>query len=165
MSVESHNPLAIHPVEGEEAELLRRRQIIRRVKLITIISLLLLAVGAVLICSLAVGFALAAAFALAPVVHADDSSTTLVVTASALRAEMAARANRIARGVEPTVPRPLTAISAPPRDQPRPVALASFGKTQSFVKPAPPPRPPSIEAGGMKGGRRETGPTRAPAAS
>ncbi len=46
MSVESHNPLAIHPVEGEEAELLRRQQIIRRVKLITIISLLLLAVGA-----------------------------------------------------------------------------------------------------------------------
>ena len=46
MSVESHNPLVIHPVEGEEDDLLRRRQIIRRVKIITIIALILLAAGA-----------------------------------------------------------------------------------------------------------------------
>lgn len=59
-------------------------------------------------------------------------------------AEMAARANRIARGAEITAPKSLSAISAPPRDQPRPVALASFGKTQSFVKPAPAPRPPMM---------------------
>jgi RND family efflux transporter MFP subunit len=46
MSAESHNPLVIHPVEGDEDDLLRRRQIIRRVKIITIIALLLLAIGA-----------------------------------------------------------------------------------------------------------------------
>lgn len=46
MSAESHNPLVIHPVEGEEADLLKRQQIIRRVKIITIIALILLAVGA-----------------------------------------------------------------------------------------------------------------------
>jgi len=46
MSVESHNPLVIHPVEGEEDDLLRRRQIIRRVKIITIIALVLLVIGA-----------------------------------------------------------------------------------------------------------------------
>ncbi len=46
MSAESHNPLVIHPVEGDEDDLLRRRQIIRRVKIITIIALVLLAIGA-----------------------------------------------------------------------------------------------------------------------
>ena len=45
MSAESHNPLVIHPVEGDEDDLLRRRQIIRRVKIITIIALVLLAIG------------------------------------------------------------------------------------------------------------------------
>ena len=46
MSAESHNPLVIHPVEGDEDDLLRRRQILRRVKIITIIALVLLAIGA-----------------------------------------------------------------------------------------------------------------------
>ena len=46
MSAESHNPLVIHPVEGDEDDLLRRRQILRRVKIITIITLVLLAIGA-----------------------------------------------------------------------------------------------------------------------
>ena len=46
MSAESHNLLVIHPVEGDEGDLLRRRQILRRVKIITIIALVLLAIGA-----------------------------------------------------------------------------------------------------------------------
>jgi hypothetical protein len=63
--------------------------------------------------------------------------------------EMANRANRIARGAEPVSPKPLTAISTPPlnpRSVPR-QPLASFGKTESFVKrPAPQPMMMSISA-------------------
>ena len=40
------NSTRIHPVEGDEDDLLRRRQILRRVKIITIITLVLLAIGA-----------------------------------------------------------------------------------------------------------------------
>ncbi len=58
--------------------------------------------------------------------------------------EMATRANRFARGTEPLSPKPLSAIAAPPLKTPplpRP-RLASFGKTESFVKrPTPPPLP------------------------
>lgn len=47
MSEERHSPLAIHPIpEEESAELLRRRQIIRRSKQVAVVALVVLAVGA-----------------------------------------------------------------------------------------------------------------------
>ncbi len=56
--------------------------------------------------------------------------------------EMANRANRVARGAEPFSAKPLSAISTPPLNPPSAARrkLASFGKTESFVKrPTPPP--------------------------
>ncbi len=47
MSEQRHHELAIHPIEDESpAELLKRRQIVRRSKILTVIALVLLAVGA-----------------------------------------------------------------------------------------------------------------------
>jgi RND family efflux transporter MFP subunit len=46
MSHESHSQLAIHHVEGDEGELLKRRQVARRARIAAIIVLLLLAAGA-----------------------------------------------------------------------------------------------------------------------
>lgn len=47
MSEERHSPLAIHPIpEEESAELLRRRQIIRRSKQVAVVALVVLALGA-----------------------------------------------------------------------------------------------------------------------
>jgi len=47
MSEERHSPLAIHPIpDDESAELLRRRDIIRRSKWVTVVALVVLALGA-----------------------------------------------------------------------------------------------------------------------
>ena len=46
MSHESHSQLAIHSVEGEEGELLKRRQVARRTRIAAIVVLVLLAAGA-----------------------------------------------------------------------------------------------------------------------
>ncbi|NML44194.1 efflux RND transporter periplasmic adaptor subunit [Ramlibacter sp. G-1-2-2] len=46
MSQSSHSNLAIHPVEGEEGELLRRKQVARRARIATAVVLVLLALGA-----------------------------------------------------------------------------------------------------------------------
>jgi RND family efflux transporter MFP subunit len=47
MSEERHSPLAIHPIpEDESAELLRRREIIRRSKQVAVVALVILALGA-----------------------------------------------------------------------------------------------------------------------
>ena len=47
MSEERHSPLAIHPIpEDESAELLHRRQIIRRSKQVAVVALVILALGA-----------------------------------------------------------------------------------------------------------------------
>lgn len=46
MSHESHSQLAIHPVEGAEGELLKRRQVARRARIAAIVVLVLLAIGA-----------------------------------------------------------------------------------------------------------------------
>ena len=47
MSEERHSPLAIHPIpEDESAELLRRRDIIRRSKRVAVVALVVLALGA-----------------------------------------------------------------------------------------------------------------------
>jgi hypothetical protein len=60
-------------------------------------------------------------------------------------AEMATRAGRYARRAEQANPTPLSAISTPPRDPPPPrPKLASFGKTQSFVKQPVAPRIPMM---------------------
>jgi hypothetical protein len=58
--------------------------------------------------------------------------------------EMATRAGRFARGAEAVSTQPLSAISTPPLNPPSSAKpkLASFGKTESFVKrPIPPPPP------------------------
>jgi RND family efflux transporter MFP subunit len=47
MSNQSHSQLAIHPPEGEQGDLLKRRQIARRTRIAAIVVLVLLAVGAV----------------------------------------------------------------------------------------------------------------------
>ena len=47
MSEERHSPLAIHPIpDDESAELLRRRDIIRRSKWVAVVALVVLALGA-----------------------------------------------------------------------------------------------------------------------
>ncbi|HUR89157.1 MAG TPA: efflux RND transporter periplasmic adaptor subunit [Ramlibacter sp.] len=46
MSHESHSQLAIHSVEGEEGERLKRRQVARRTRIAAVVVLVLLAVGA-----------------------------------------------------------------------------------------------------------------------
>jgi hypothetical protein len=67
-------------------------------------------------------------------------------------AEMAGRASRIASGAEKAVEKVMSALSAPPKPAtPRAAPLASFGRTESFAKPAaaepapapPPPKPPA----------------------
>lgn len=55
--------------------------------------------------------------------------------------EMASRAIRFARGAEPVSAKPLSAISTPPLNPPPKPRLASFGKTESFVKRPPPAAP------------------------
>lgn len=46
MSQERHSALGIHPLDTGDANLLKRRQIVRRAKIITIVAVVLLAVGA-----------------------------------------------------------------------------------------------------------------------
>ena len=58
--------------------------------------------------------------------------------------EMANRAHHFAQGAEPVSAKPLSAVSTPPLNPPAKPKLASFGKTESFVKrqiPAPAPLP------------------------
>lgn len=62
--------------------------------------------------------------------------------------DMAARADRIARGAEQAIAKILSALSTPPKPPGPPKAaeppkpLASFGDTESFARPAPAPSPP-----------------------
>jgi hypothetical protein len=64
--------------------------------------------------------------------------------------EMATRASRFARGAEPISAKPISAIATPPLKPPSPPKpkLASFGKTESFVKrpAAPLPMMTSVSA-------------------
>jgi RND family efflux transporter MFP subunit len=46
MSHESHSQLAIHPASGDEAELLKRREVARRTRIAAVVVLVLLAAGA-----------------------------------------------------------------------------------------------------------------------
>jgi hypothetical protein len=63
---------------------------------------------------------------------------------------MATRASRFARGAEPISAKPISAIATPPLKPPSPPKpkLASFGKTESFVKrpAAPLPMMTSVSA-------------------
>ena len=61
-------------------------------------------------------------------------------------AEMAIRAHRFARGAEPVLRKPLSALSTPPQNPPANAKprRASFGKTESFVKRPVPALPPMM---------------------